>query len=116
VHSEAEIRRITVQSQPRQIVCEILSRKSITKSLALSFHGAYSLKGSLDIFMDFSKSYEVKFLDGTFKTACDPCWIPWFLYLIKRNNLWSWGYDSVVEYLPSMHKALVSIPSISINK
>jgi hypothetical protein len=31
---EAEIRKITVQSQPRQIVCETLSRKTITKSWA----------------------------------------------------------------------------------
>jgi hypothetical protein len=28
---EAEIRRITVQSQPRQIICETLSQKPITK-------------------------------------------------------------------------------------
>jgi hypothetical protein len=31
VTQEAEMRRITVPSQPRQIVCETLSQKSITK-------------------------------------------------------------------------------------
>jgi hypothetical protein len=31
---EAEIKRIKVQSQPRQIVCEILSRKTLHKNRA----------------------------------------------------------------------------------